>query len=181
MRISALLLTSLVSLCLGAESTDASCMETKPDVYEAIHQREAKLALTLDTKDWDRLSESMTQDIVYDSRPLGPDYGGLSVGLEEVIENTKRAFGDANVAHHVSNAVIRLNCQATEANVTTYVVWSRWEPNALHDPKKTFRIYERCDDVFVVDDGNWKLKYSLVTNLAPKVENPYFNDDTDNE
>lgn len=56
------------------------------------------------------------------------------------------------------------------------IVWSRWEPNALHDPKKTFRIYERCDDEFVVDDGKWKLKYSLVTNLAPKVENPYFND-----
>lgn len=57
----------------------------------------------------------------------------------------------------------------------TSIVWSRWEPKALHDPKKTFRIYERCDDKFVVDDGKWKLKYSLVTNLAPKVENPYFN------
>jgi hypothetical protein len=56
------------------------------------------------------------------------------------------------------------------------IVWSRWEPTALHDPKKTFRIYERCDDTFVVDNGNWKLKYSLVINLAPKVENPYFND-----
>ncbi len=57
------------------------------------------------------------------------------------------------------------------------IVWSRWEPNALKDAKKTFRIYERCDDVFVVDNGNWKLKYSVVTNLAPKVENPYFNGD----
>ena len=37
-------------------------------------------------------------------------------------------------------------------------------------------MYERCDDTFVVVNGNWKLKYSLVINLAPKVENPYFND-----
>jgi hypothetical protein len=54
------------------------------------------------------------------------------------------------------------------------IVWSRWDPDALDDPKKTFRIYERCDDVFVVDDGSWKLKYSLVTNLGPRVESPYF-------
>lgn len=87
--------------------------------YEAIHQRESILAETLDTKDWDRLGESMTQNVVYDSRPLGPDYGGLSVGLDEVIANTKAAFGDARVAHHVSNAIIRLNDDETEASVTT--------------------------------------------------------------
>ncbi|KAH6632068.1 hypothetical protein F5144DRAFT_620966 [Chaetomium tenue] len=170
MRISTLLLTSL-SICLGV----ASPSHTQPDVYEAIHQRESILAETLDTKDWSHLGESMTKDVVYDSRPLGPDYGGLSVGLQQVIENTKAAFGNAKVAHHVSNAIIRLNHDASKANVTTYIVWSRWEPEALHDPKKTFRIYEKCDDKFVVDDGKWKLKYSLVTNLAPNVENPYFN------
>lgn len=87
--------------------------------YEAIHQRESILAETLDTKDWDRLGESMTQDVVYDSRPLGPDYGGLSVGLDVVIANTKATFGDARVAHHVSNAIIRLNHDDTEANLTT--------------------------------------------------------------
>jgi hypothetical protein len=65
-----------------------------------------------------------------------------------------------------------------EANSSS-IVWSQWQPDALHDPKKTFRIYERCDDKFVVVDGKWKLKYSLVTNLAPKVENPYFNDGKD--
>ncbi|KAL2263368.1 hypothetical protein VTK26DRAFT_7089 [Humicola hyalothermophila] len=181
MHISTLLLTSLAPFCLGGGGSPyTDGLDTQPDVYEAIHQREAILAETLDTKDWDRLGESLTQDVVYDSRPLGPDYGGLSVGLAEVIENTKAAFGDARVAHHVSNAIIRLNRDATEANVTTWgisIVWSRWDPNALDDPKKTFRIFERCDDKFVVEDGTWKLKYSLVTNLAPKVENPYFNDD----
>ncbi|KAL2162984.1 hypothetical protein VTH06DRAFT_6820 [Thermothelomyces fergusii] len=176
MRISALVLAALPPLCLGTASWGTPASNTQPDVYEAIHQREAILAETLDTKDWDRLGESMTEDVVYDSRPLGPDYGGLSVGLEEVTENIKEAFGNASVAHHVSNAIIRLNADATEANVTTYIVWSRWDPDALDDPKKTFRIYERCDDIFVLDDGQWKMKYSLVRNLAPKVENPFFND-----
>lgn len=114
MRISALLLTSLF-ICLGV----ASSSHTQPDVYEAIHQRESILAETLDTKDWSRLGESMTQDVVYDSRPLGPDYGGLSVGLQQVIENTKTAFGNAKVAHHVSNAIITPNHDASKANVTT--------------------------------------------------------------
>ncbi|RDW57396.1 hypothetical protein BP5796_12846 [Coleophoma crateriformis] len=170
MRLQSALLVALVSVAITATSV------TQPDVYEAIHQRESMLAVTLDTKNYGRLGESMTQDVVYDSRPLGSDYGGLSVGLPQVIANTKTAFGNAKVAHHVSNAIIKLNNDATKANVTTYIVWSKWDPTALHDPKKTFRIYERCDDVFVVDQGTWKLQYSLVTNLAPKVENPYFND-----
>jgi hypothetical protein len=118
MRISALLLPSLAPLCLGT-NPHSHGPGTQPDAYEAIHQREAILAETLDTKDWGRLGESMTQDVVYDSRPLGPDYGGLSVGLQEVIENTRAAFGDALVAHHVSNAIIRLNPEVNAANVTT--------------------------------------------------------------
>jgi hypothetical protein len=123
MRVSAALIAFFGSLALAANSQDhggscaSNCIE--PDVYEAIHQRESILAETFDTKDWERLDESMTQDVVYDSRPLGPDYGGLSVGLEQVIVNTKAAFGDAKVAHHVSNAIIKLNMDATSANVTT--------------------------------------------------------------
>jgi hypothetical protein len=122
MHISALFLTYLIPLCLGKTSPHKDHthgFNTQLDAYEAIHQRESILAETLDTKDWDRLDESMTQDVVYDSRPLGPDYGGHSIGLEQVIANTKAAFGTANVAHHVSNAIIRLNHDATEANVTT--------------------------------------------------------------
>ncbi|KAK8078843.1 hypothetical protein PG994_002650 [Apiospora phragmitis] len=139
-------------------------------LYEAI------LAYILDTKDYARLGESMTQDVVYDSRPLGLDYGGLSEGLQQITDNVRAAFGDADVAHHVSNAIIVPHEDGKAANVTTYIVWSRWDAAALHDVKKTFRIYERCDEYFVVDsaDGNWKLKYSLVSNLAPKVEQPYF-------
>jgi hypothetical protein len=119
-RVFVALFASLVPVSLAAATGYTyGCNSTTPDVYEAIHQREYILAETLDIKDWDRLGKSMTQDIVYDSRPLGPDYGGLSVGFQQVIENTKKAFGDAKVAHHVSNAIIKLNGDATKANVTT--------------------------------------------------------------
>lgn len=116
MLISSAILSILVPLSIAVPSANRNRLA---DPYEAIHQREYILAETLDTKDWDRLGDSMTEDIVYDSRPLGPNYGGLSVGLAQVIENTKSGFGDARVAHHVSNAIIILNDDATKANVTT--------------------------------------------------------------
>lgn len=60
------------------------------------------------------------------------------------------------------------------------IVYTRWDPKALYDPKKTYRIYERADSVFVLEDETWKMKYSLITNLAPKVESPYFGNDVGN-
>lgn len=60
------------------------------------------------------------------------------------------------------------------------LTWSRWDPTAPNDITKTYRLYEKCSDVFVLDesDGRWKLKYSLVTLMAPKVEGIYWNDGT---
>ncbi|KAF6793823.1 hypothetical protein CSOJ01_13795 [Colletotrichum sojae] len=147
-----------------------------PDPYEAIHQASYLLASLLDTKQYSRLGEAMTDDIVYDSRPLGA-YGGLSNGLAETTKNIAAAFGDALNEHQVGNALIKFNNrEATSANVSTYLTWTRWDPENLHDITKTFRIFERCDDLFVVDpkDGRWKLKYSLVVNQGPQVEAPYF-------
>lgn len=91
----------------------------QPELYEAIHQRENILAYTLDTKDYARLGESMTKDVIYDSRPLGADYGGLSVGLAQTTANIRAAFGDAQIAHHVSNAIIVPHKDGKAANVTT--------------------------------------------------------------
>ncbi|EJT74153.1 hypothetical protein GGTG_07999 [Gaeumannomyces tritici R3-111a-1] len=114
----------------------ASAGRPKPEPYEA----------------YDRLREAMTDDVVYDSRPLGPAYGGLSAGLEQTTANIRAAFGDALVEHQVGNALVAFtNDQATAANVSTYLTWSRWDKAAPGDVTKTFRIFERCDDVFVVD------------------------------
>ncbi|KAF9881443.1 hypothetical protein CkaCkLH20_00589 [Colletotrichum karsti] len=154
-----------------------------PDPYEAIHQASYLLASLLDTKQYSRLNEAMTDDIIYDSRPLGA-YGGLSTGLAETSKNIAAAFGDALIEHQVGNALIRFNNpEATSANVSTYLTWSRWDSANLHDITKTFRIYERCDDLFVVDpkDGRWKLKYSLVVNQGPAVEAPYFPQDEEKD
>lgn len=54
------------------------------------------------------------------------------------------------------------------------ITWSRWDENALDDIKKTFRIWYKCDDIWVLQDGAWKMKYSLVENMGPRVEAPYF-------
>jgi len=71
--------------------------------------------------------------------------------------------------------------QAVTAYMLTYLIsliFSKWDPNALGDPDKTYRVYEKCDDTFVVDNGAWKLKYSKVTNMGPAFEMPYFNKTT---
>lgn len=102
-----------ISASLGA------ALGPKPDPYEAIHQAEFLLADLLDTKQYDRLHEALTDDVVYDSRPLGA-YGGLSVGLEQLTNTVREVFGDADNQHHVGNALINfVNDEATEANVTT--------------------------------------------------------------
>ena len=113
MHISALLLASLLPLCLGAASS-----ATQPDLYETIKQREAIFFDTIDTKQWDRLGESLTQDFVHDSRPLGPEHGRLIVGLQQVIESSPEVFGTSLTAHTMSNAIIQPNPDATAANVS---------------------------------------------------------------
>lgn len=103
----------IISASLGA------ALGPQPGPYEAVHQAESLLAELLDTKQYDRLHEALTDDVVYDSRPLGA-YGGLSVGLEELTNTVREVFGDAYNQHHVGNALIQFNNEeATSANVTT--------------------------------------------------------------
>lgn len=67
--------------------------------------------------------------------------------------------------------------QAATAYMLIYLIsliFSKWDPTALNNPNKTYRVYEKCHDLFVIDDGAWKLKYSNVTNMGPKFEMPYF-------
>ncbi|KAH9208029.1 SnoaL-like domain-containing protein [Leptodontidium sp. 2 PMI_412] len=146
----------------------------KPDVYEAIHQVGFKLAHTLDTKNWAALRDLMAEDVVYDNSALGTSKGGISNGLDEVIANTKAAFGDSLVSHVVANSLIDLDSSGKKAYVIFYLIFSLWDPNALDDPKKTFRVYEKCNDIYVLSSGVWKMSHSTVTNMGPKFEMPYF-------
>jgi len=113
MRLSIILPAALASLSFAAQSQNCS------DVYEAIHQAEYKLAYTLDTKNWDILGESMTEDVIYDNSAFGPGKGGVSTGLDQVISNTKAAFGDSLVEHIVANALINVDSSEQWAHVIT--------------------------------------------------------------
>ena len=116
MRLSIILPTVLASLSFAAASSGNCCQY---DQYEAIHQAEYQLALTLDEKDWDNLHNSMTQDVVYDNSAFGPGKGGVSTGLAQVINNTKAAFGNSLVGHIVANALIDLDHSKQRAHVIT--------------------------------------------------------------
>jgi len=112
MRLSIILPAVLASLSFAYSSKNYS-------QYEAIHQAEYKLAYNLDNKKWDLLHESMTQDVVYDNSAFGPGKGGVSTGLDEVIKNTKAAFGDSMVEHIVANALIDVDDSGKRAHVIT--------------------------------------------------------------
>jgi len=86
--------------------------------YDAIIQAGYKTAYTLDTKNYDALGEVMTTDVVYDSTALG-EYGGRSVGLDEVKTNVAKAFGDALVEHVVTNIYIMELQTPAKARVMT--------------------------------------------------------------
>ena len=112
MRLSIILPAVLASLSFAIASQNYSA-------FEAIHQAEYKLANTLDTKNWTALGESMTQDVVYNNSAFGPQFGGISRGLSQVINNTKAAFGDSLVEHIVANGLINLYPSGQEAIVIT--------------------------------------------------------------
>lgn len=59
----------------------------------------------------------MTEDVVYDNSALGTGKGGISKGLDEVIANTKAAFGDSLVSHIVANSLIDLDSSGKKAYV----------------------------------------------------------------
>ncbi|KAH9903696.1 hypothetical protein F4778DRAFT_781081 [Xylariomycetidae sp. FL2044] len=107
------------------------------DYYEGIHQGESRLATTLDEKQYDKLYLAMTDDIV--------------PGLAQ--------------RHHdldTSSPTPRLGPASSP-----YLIYSHWDPAALTDSTKTFRIYEKCDDIWVLQDGLWKLQNSTVTDMGP--------------
>lgn len=68
MRIALPLLFSFGLTLTTAAPTGSSPYVAPPGTYEAIHQAEFDLAVTLDKKEWDQLSRRMTQDIMYRHR-----------------------------------------------------------------------------------------------------------------
>ncbi|KAF2497947.1 hypothetical protein BU16DRAFT_456899 [Lophium mytilinum] len=172
-----LLTTTLLLLPLLTTAiplTTTSTTDAQKAIWDTqLAQAEYGLAHALDTKNWTALSNYMTTDIYYDSSALGAGKGGVYTSLQAIIDGLKVAWKDKLVAHNVPNSLVDA-VDRGKAHVYSYLIFSQWDPKALEDPEKTYRIYEQCDDQWVLEDGKWKLKHSIVTNLGPKVEVPYF-------
>jgi hypothetical protein len=46
------------------------------------------------------------------------------------------------------------------------MAYSHWVENALDDPAKTWRVYYRCDDIWILQGGTWKLQSSKTYNMG---------------
>ncbi|QDS70733.1 hypothetical protein FKW77_002985 [Venturia effusa] len=152
---------------------------TMPDYYEAVHQAEYRLADILDRKDFDSLGLGMTEDAIYDNSALPG--GAVLQGLGEIRRALETAFAGAMVRRDVAHDKIE-PLGMGKVHVVTYLIFSRWDldPAAQYDVSKTYRIWEKCDDIWVLDQGLWKLKYSTVTNMGPRPEAIYWGDEKKN-
>lgn len=54
------------------------------------------------------------------------------------------------------------------------ITFSHWVEGALDDPTKTWRSRTRADDVWVLQDGDWKLQSSKVYNMGFGTEAMYY-------
>ncbi|KAF1987544.1 hypothetical protein K402DRAFT_375666 [Aulographum hederae CBS 113979] len=151
------------------------CPVTNSPAYNhtALQQAESFLADTIDTHNWGRLSQSFTPDVLYNNSQFNIGKGGICRGLTDCTAALQAATGTGLTRHDVTVAKIDF-ISATAARVLTYLIWSQWQPEALTDYDQTFRVWYRCHDLWVVQEGVWKLKESLVDDMGPRFEMPYF-------
>ncbi|KAI5195314.1 hypothetical protein E4T42_08262 [Aureobasidium subglaciale] len=140
---------------------------------EAFEAAEYKLAWLIDSKNYTAFGEVLTNDVVYDSTDLGA-YGGRSEGLEQTVAAIRSASAGARVSHIVTNSLVFDAITPTKWRTDTYITWSHWVEDALDDITKTFRIFYRCDDIWVLQNGAWKLQYSKVYNMGYGAEAPFY-------
>lgn len=85
----------------------------EPSDYLAIHQLVELYGHVLDEREFSRVRELFTDDVVYDLSDFG---GGVLHGVDEVLEQWRRP-GTHPLAHHATNVVI-----TEEADGTVHVV-----------------------------------------------------------
>ncbi|KAM0720854.1 hypothetical protein Q7P37_003139 [Cladosporium fusiforme] len=141
---------------------------------EALTQAGHKLSHILDTKNYSALDSVLTQDVVLDATDLQPVTGGETNGFDETVSVFKLSGAGAKTAHRITNVLLLDEITPKKARVSSYIAYSHWVEDALDDSTKTWRIYYRCDDIWVLEDSIWKLQYSKVYNMGYGAEAPYY-------
>ncbi|THW79679.1 hypothetical protein D6D19_00983 [Aureobasidium pullulans] len=138
--------------------------------FEALISAEYKTAWLIDSQNYTALGEVFADDIIYDSTDLGA-YGGRAEGLDAAASALRALGNGARVSHLVTNTLV---LDAITPKKWRVITWSHWVDGALDDITKTWRIFYRCDDIWVIQDGVWKLQYSKVLNMGYGAEAPYY-------
>ncbi|KAI5202317.1 hypothetical protein E4T39_04834 [Aureobasidium subglaciale] len=172
MFISTLVLV-ISALVYGAAANSYQLHPSSGSALEAFIAAEYKLAWLIDSKNYTAFGEVLTNDVVYDSTDLGA-YGGRSEGIEQTVAAIRAASAGARVSHIVTNSLVFDTITPTKWRTDTYITWSHWVEDALDDITKTFRIFYRCDDIWVLQNGVWKLQYSKVYNMGYGAEAPFY-------
>jgi ketosteroid isomerase-like protein len=119
---------------------------------EAIKKLKAKYWNSVDTKQWDKLADCYTEDVVFESPQLG-----MMEGRDFIVKVFKRAMKNVKTAHQGHNPEIDITGDATAT--------ARW---ALNDRVELvggtfFQGYGHYDEDYIKQDGCWKIKRSKLT------------------
>jgi hypothetical protein len=128
---------------------------------ESIKRLKAKYWNSVDNKQWEALSECLSDDYQFESPHLG-----AMEGRSFIVKVLKRAMKDIKTVHQGHNPEIDIDSPASARG--------RW---ALNDRVETpdggfFSGYGHYEDEYVKENGSWKIKKSkyayVVEQSSPK-------------
>jgi len=117
------------------------------DDIEAIKQVKARYARAVDTKDWDLLRTTVTDDFFIDTGPSGK---GSTRGIEAFLDRVRT--NPEVTAHHACLPEIELTSPSTATGIWAVRLMSRSSDG------RTMDGHGHYHDTYVNVDGSWRLQ-----------------------
>ena len=140
-----------------SELTDLEVRLQNLEDIEAIKTLKAKYWNSIDSKQWDSLSECYAEDVVFDDA----HFGRLE-GRDYIVKVLKRAMKNIRTSHHGHNPEIEI--------ITNTSARGRWAMNdCIEIPdQRTMQGYSFYQDEYIKVNGFWKIKKSKLTYLIQR-------------
>lgn len=119
---------------------------------EAIKKLKAKYWNSVDTKQWEGLTECYTADVIFECPLLG-----RVEGRDFIVKVLKRSMKNVKTAHQGHNPEIEIISETTARGK-----WALNDHVEMPD-NQFFKGYGHYEDDYVKENGFWKIKKSILT------------------
>jgi 3-phenylpropionate/cinnamic acid dioxygenase small subunit len=130
---------------------------------EAIKQLKARYFRTIDSKDWDALTDVFTDDVVIDTTASG---GNVVTGAVPFVAFLREAIGDVVTVHHGHTAEIEVTSPSTATGVWAMEDQLRWPDG------RELRGYGHYHETYEKTGGGWRIKTSTLTRVRMDLIDP---------